>query len=189
VIDLQPRGAAHALPRLSFEEEARRTYGITLDAAERLEFGAARPPSASASAGETASARPVFEESASDNEWIDAALDALDRKLPRVGDATVPESLAGRFDAYRRRFAVPADRRRAVFEAALDACRARTVAHWALPPGERIDVKWDIAAPGAWHRYEGHGRSTKATRAIMRSSCWPISRRGSRTRWRCCARR
>jgi hypothetical protein len=135
--------ASHAPPPMPFEEEARRIYGIT--------FGTA------AEAAETR---------------IDAARAALERALPQAAAASTsaaqpqpqpqwqPQTLAARFDEYRRRFVIPADRRRAVFEAALHACRARTVAHWTLPAGEHLDVKWDIAAPAAWHRYEGHGRST-----------------------------
>jgi hypothetical protein len=68
--------------------------------------------------------------------------------------------VAARFEAYRRELVVPVDRRRVVFEAALAACRARTAQHWTLPAGERLEVKWDRDAPAAWHRYEGHGRST-----------------------------
>lgn len=135
------RGEAHALanviesaspasPHASFDEEARRVYGMT--------FGESASP---------------------DDRRIDVTLAALDRLLPRPPHAAANEDLATRFDVYRQQFVVPADRRRAVFAAALDACRTRTAAHWTLPAGEHLDLKWDIAAPAAWHRYDGHGRS------------------------------
>jgi hypothetical protein len=130
------RVAAHPTPR-SFDDEARETYDLILDPQ-----GAASADTASTSAQRSS---------------IDAALAALDRALPRATSAQ--ESLASRFEAYRRRFIVPADRRRDVFDAAMRACRARTREHWTLPANERLDVSWDIAAPAAWHRYAGHGRS------------------------------
>jgi hypothetical protein len=129
---------------LSFDDEARKAYGMPVEQVDAAQ--------------------------------IDAVLAALDRALPASASASPSssssssstgsragagsESLASRFGEYRKRFAVPADRRRAVFEAALDGCRARTAAHWSLPAGEHLDVKWDPSAPGAWHRYDGRGRST-----------------------------
>jgi hypothetical protein len=86
--------------------------------------------------------------------------------LPNVdfGDGRVATGsarpLPTRFEADRRQFIVPPDRRRVVFEAALQECRSRTRAHWTLPEAERLEVTWDLGAPAAWHRYEGHSRST-----------------------------
>jgi hypothetical protein len=89
-----------------------------------------------------------------DADAVTGSLAALDRALPGSGP------LPARFATYRARFVVPSDRRRAVFEAALKACRARTLDHWRLPAAEQLDVKWDANAPGAWHRYHGGGKST-----------------------------
>jgi hypothetical protein len=114
----------------SFDDEARDVYGMALDERDS-EPGPGREPGA-----------------------IDEALAALERALPGDGP------LAARFAAYRARFAVPSDRRRALFAAALDGCRSRTLAHWPLPADERFEVKWQIGAPGAWHRYEGRRHST-----------------------------
>ena len=52
----------------------------------------------------------------------------LDQRLP--GDGTLLE----RYEAFRDRFEIPKDRLAAVFAAAIDGCRARTLAHIALPP-------------------------------------------------------
>ncbi len=91
---------------------------------------------------------------AADPQATRQALKALDLLLPGTGD------VAARLDAYRMRFVVAPERRRAVFERALLECRERTLQHWALPPGERLDVEWSDAVPAAWQRYRGAGRST-----------------------------
>jgi hypothetical protein len=86
---------------------------------------------------------------------VRAARAELDRLVPGAGP------LGDRLAAWRRRFVVPADRRRALFEAAVAACRARTQAHWPLPAGERVQVVWGPGGPwGAWHRYQGAFAST-----------------------------
>jgi len=70
-----------------------------------------------------------------------------------------PEPLPKRVAAFRARLAVAPGRRAAVFAAALAECRRRTLAHWPLPSREHVDVRWDDAAPAAWHHYLGAGRS------------------------------
>lgn len=79
---------------------------------------------------------------------------ALSSALP--GDGSIVE----RHRAFRQRFAVPAARREAVLRAALEACRAETVAHLPLPPGETLELRLDVET--GWDglaRYEGDGRS------------------------------
>lgn len=106
---------------LSFDEEARRVYGLAVPAP-----------------------RPEVQA---------RALKKLDRLLPGRGD------LASRLSAWRARFSIPEDRRRAVFERALAQCRAATLAHWPLPKDEQVDVVWGADVPAAWQRYQGHDRS------------------------------
>jgi hypothetical protein len=93
-----------------------------------------------------------------------ASIDAADvAAARRTLAALAPGSgaLVDRVTALRARFVVPKDRRRAVFEAAVDACRARTGAHWPRPAPERVDVRWGLGGPwGAWHRYQGGYVST-----------------------------
>jgi hypothetical protein len=60
----------------------------------------------------------------------------LDRQLPGKG------SLLERYDAFRNRFVVPKDRVDAVFKAAIDGCRSRTLQHIALPPGETFTIEY-----------------------------------------------
>jgi hypothetical protein len=62
-------------------------------------------------------------------------------------------------EVYRNRFVIPENRRRVVFERALAACRARTLAHWPLPGHEKLDLDWTVDVDAAWHRYQGRYRS------------------------------
>jgi hypothetical protein len=81
-------------------------------------------------------------------------LQALAALLPGSGP------VADRLEAYRMRFVVAPERRRVVFERALQECRERTLKHWALPAGERVEVEWSDDVPAAWQRYRGADRST-----------------------------
>src|SRR4051812_9259368 len=63
-------------------------------------------------------------------------LTALDRRLPGAG------SLQERYDTFRNRFVIPADRLDSVFKAALDGCRSRTLEHIQLPPEERFTIEY-----------------------------------------------
>jgi hypothetical protein len=83
-----------------------------------------------------------------------AARRELDRLLPGTGP------LADRYDRFDRTFLVPPDRLRAVFEAAIAGCRAQTLSHVPLPPGEQ--VSFDVVGNrpwGAFSRYQGSFRS------------------------------
>lgn len=82
------------------------------------------------------------------------ALRRLSALLPGEGP------LAARVAAYRGRFVIPGDRREAVFRRALAECRLRTLAHWRLPPEERVEIEWTGKVAAAWHRYRGGYRST-----------------------------
>ena len=60
----------------------------------------------------------------------------LDSKLPGSGP------LIDRYDAFRSRFVIPRDRLDAVFTAAIDGCRSRTLQHITLPAGESFTVEY-----------------------------------------------
>jgi len=60
----------------------------------------------------------------------------LGRELP--GDGT----LIDRLEAYRKGFVIPTDKLDAVFKAAIDGCRARTLQHIQLPAGETFTVEY-----------------------------------------------
>ena len=68
--------------------------------------------------------------------------------------------LVDRYAAFAARFTVPPERLQPVMEAALAACRAATLAHVALPPGERATLEFVRDAPwSAFSRYLGGARS------------------------------
>jgi hypothetical protein len=119
-----------ARPR--FDDEARLLFGLE-----------PRDPAESAADADAAgTGRPAA---------IRAELDTL---LPGDGN------LAARYAAFDRRFQVPADRIAAVFERALEGCRASTRQHVALPSGERVTVEYATDLPwSAFTRYQGHFES------------------------------
>lgn len=81
---------------------------------------------------------------------FDAALAEIDTLLPGEG------ALATRVEAFRNSLAVPEDRLRAVFDAAIAECRRRTLAHYALPEGERFRMEFVTDKPwGGYNWYQG----------------------------------
>ncbi|MBM3820499.1 MAG: hypothetical protein FJW14_15980 [Acidimicrobiia bacterium] len=63
-------------------------------------------------------------------------LQQLDAKLPGSGP------LVQRYDEFRAQFIIPKDRLDAVFKAAIEGCRARTLEHITLPAGEQFVLEY-----------------------------------------------
>lgn len=85
---------------------------------------------------------------------IKAELDRLATLLPGRG------RVADRLDRFRRRFAIRPERLRAVAQACLQVTRARTDAHFCLPPDESVRLRLVRGKPwAAYSRYLGGGRS------------------------------
>jgi len=63
-------------------------------------------------------------------------LTQLEAKLPGDGP------LIDRYDRFRGRFVIPRERLDAVFKAAIDGCRSRTIQHITLPAGESFTVEY-----------------------------------------------
>jgi hypothetical protein len=83
-----------------------------------------------------------------------ATLDALEQKLPGAGP------LISRYEAFRQRFVIPPDRLDRVFTKAIGECRSRTLAHLALPEGERFTVEYVTGKSwSAYNWYQGGYRS------------------------------
>ena len=83
-----------------------------------------------------------------------AVLAKLDAMLPGSG------SMVDRFDEFRKHFIIPKDRLDAVFTAAIAACRARTLEHIALPPGESFTVEYVTNKSwSGYNWYQGNYRS------------------------------
>lgn len=81
----------------------------------------------------------------------DASLARIDRLLPGKG------SLAERAAAFNERLKVQPERQEAVFRAALEACRERTLAYIDLPEGETIELVFADNLPAAG-RYDYLGK-------------------------------
>lgn len=79
-------------------------------------------------------------------------LSAYDPLLKKI-EAAVPgdEPLWQRVDAWQNRFVVPADKLEPVMRAAIAECRARTVAHIALPQQERFEL--ELVTGKSWSGY------------------------------------
>jgi hypothetical protein len=61
------------------------------------------------------------------------------------------EPLAARYQRFRDRLTIPAPLVDTVFKTAIAACRARTLAHLTLPPGERFDLEYVKGT--SWNAY------------------------------------
>ncbi|WP_294391702.1 hypothetical protein [uncultured Sphingomonas sp.] len=88
-------------------------------------------------------------------------LSAYDPVLARA-EALVPGPgpLWQRVDAYQNRFVVAADRLDPVMRAAIAGCRARTLAHIALPKDERFELQFVTKQPwSGYNWYKGNATS------------------------------
>ena len=84
---------------------------------------------------------------------FEPTLAALDARLPGEGP------LIDRYDAYRTRFVIPRDRVARVFDAAIEACRERTLRRVELPGNERFTLEYVTDQP--WSGYNWYqGRLT-----------------------------
>jgi hypothetical protein len=92
---------------------------------------------------------PVHEEAE-----FQAILDELEGELPGEG------SLLGRYEAFQSEFIIPPDELDAVFTAAIDACRSRTLEHIDLPEGESFRVEYVTGKSwSAYNWYQGDFQS------------------------------
>jgi hypothetical protein len=81
-------------------------------------------------------------------------LAALEAKLPGTG------RLVDRYDQFRQRFIVRRERLDAVFTAAIEGCRTRTLQHIQLPPGESFTVEYVTGKSwSGYNWYQGNYRS------------------------------
>jgi hypothetical protein len=69
-------------------------------------------------------------------------------------------ALADRVDAFQNRFNIPADKVKAVMDAAIAECRRRTLEHIALPANERFTLALVTDKPwGGYNYYQGNAAS------------------------------
>jgi hypothetical protein len=103
---------------------------MTFDQESRALYDAVSPPQSEADF------RPVLAE--------------LDRALPGTS------SLIQRYEAFAGAFVIPKDKLDAVFTAAIDECRRRTLPHVDLPAGETFTVEYVTGKPwSAYNWYQG----------------------------------
>jgi hypothetical protein len=78
----------------------------------------------------------------------------LEKKVPGTGE------LWKRYEEWRKPFVIPKEKLDAVFQAAIKECRARTLAHIALPPSESFTVEYVTNKPwGGYNWYKGNFHS------------------------------
>jgi len=89
-----------------------------------------------------------------DASHFEEILEQIDSLLP--GDGPLPE----RVTAFRERFIIPPERLSAVFEAALEECRRRTLAHIELPAHENFSIEYVSDKPwSGYNWYQGNANS------------------------------
>ena len=92
---------------------------------------------------------PTYEDS-----HFDDIIKRLEAKIPGQGE------LWKRYEEWRKPFMIPKDKLDAVFQAAIKECRARTLAHLALPPNESFTVEYVTNKPwGGYNWYKGNYHS------------------------------
>ena len=85
---------------------------------------------------------------------FEAVLADLEKALPGAGP------MVQRYEAFRSRYVIPKDRLDATFKAAIEGCRARTLKHIALPPGESFTVEYVTNKSwSGYNWYQGNYRS------------------------------
>jgi hypothetical protein len=86
-----------------------------------------------------------------------ASVDKLDKRFPASDSG---QSLAVRYDTWRKPFVIPRDKLDAVFQIAIRAARERTAAHLTLPPGESFTLEYVTNKPwSGYNWYQGHLKS------------------------------
>ena len=85
---------------------------------------------------------------------FDQIISQLETKIPGEGP------LWERYDKWRKPFVIPKGKLDAVFQLAIKECRARTLAHMALPPNESFIVEYVTNKPwGGYNWYKGNFHS------------------------------
>ncbi|MGE5352768.1 MAG: hypothetical protein ACM3P0_11840 [Acidobacteriota bacterium] len=89
-----------------------------------------------------------------DKEYFENQLKEINSLLP--GDGSISE----RYDNFRKDLIIPKDKLDAVFTAAIQECRKRTLEHVKLPKGENFKVEYVTDKPwGAYNWYKGNAFS------------------------------
>jgi len=83
--------------------------------------------------------------------YFENLVQELEREVPGKGP------IIERLDAFRKDFIIPKEKLDAVFNAAIDGCRSRTLEHMTLPPGESFKVEYVTNKSwSGYNWYQGH---------------------------------
>src|SRR5437762_7010087 len=95
---------------------------------------------------------PTYRQSGSDpDSHFDQIIAQLEAKIPGKGP------LWQRYEEWRKPFVIPKEKLDTVFQLAIKECRARTLAHIALPPNESFAVEYVTNKPWAGYNwYKGN---------------------------------
>jgi hypothetical protein len=98
---------------------------------------------------------PTYRQSGSDpDSHFDQIISQLDTKISGSGP------LWERYENWRKPFVIPKEKLDTVFQLAIKECRARTLAHVALPPDESFTVEYVANKPwGGYNWYKGNFHS------------------------------
>src|SRR6266496_2821986 len=98
---------------------------------------------------------PTYHQSGSDSDsHFDQIIAQLKKKIPGRGP------LWQRYEMWRKPFVIPKEKLDTVFQLAIKECRARTLAHVALPPNESFTVEYVTNKPwGGYNWYKGNFHS------------------------------
>src|SRR2546423_10463134 len=98
---------------------------------------------------------PTYRQSGSDpDSHFDQIIGQLEAKIPGKGP------LWQRYEEWRKPFVIPKEKLDEMFQLAIKECRARTLAHVALPPNESFTVEYVTNKPwGGYNWYKGNFHS------------------------------
>src|SRR6266496_1484987 len=84
----------------------------------------------------------------------------LEAKIPGKGPSRTGGPLWERYEMWRKPFVIPKEKLDTVFQLAIKECRARTLAHVALPPNESFTVEYVTNKPwGGYNWFKGNFHS------------------------------
>jgi hypothetical protein len=91
---------------------------------------------------------------------FDQIIAELEAKIPGTNRQSGSDQLWERYEKWRKPFLIPKEKLDTVFQLAIKECRARTLAHVALPPNESFTVEYVTNKPwGGYNWYKGNFHS------------------------------
>lgn len=171
--ELQAEAKAEA-PKLALPELARRTEALSArvaalspegDDARRAAFLTAQLTAAKTRLRMIAGEKLSFADEAKGLFGVEPELKPLASYDPVLAKIEAllsgPGPLSARVDAFQNRFTIPAAKLKPVFDAAIAECKKRTLAHIALPAGEKFDMKFVTGKSWSGYNYYLGGSTSR----------------------------